>query len=295
MLSSRLDSWLAHRTRRRCASGVAPVITDYVSTAAGVVRVWDSGGAGPAVLMTPDGPNVVEHYENLLHRLTGSFRVVCFDMPGFGYSLPAPGYGHSLDQAARAVLDVIDHLRIGRACLAFSCANGFYALRAARLAPSRISRLVLSQTPSLRAMHEWTTRTVPAPLKVPVVGQWLGWALREKAALGWYPAALARNSPAAPFKDIARTALRCGACFSLAGVVQGLLKESDADLRGVEVPCTVVWGGQDRSHRHTDPESLRDVVPHAEFIQLPEVGHFPDLEAPRAFARILRTAMESGA
>ena len=104
-------------------------------TAVGAVRVFDTQSSEPCVVFVPDGPNVIEHYAALFNLLSQQLRVVCFDMPGFGFSLPEPTYTHSLDQGARAVIGVLDALDIERATLAFSCANGFYALRAAQLSP----------------------------------------------------------------------------------------------------------------------------------------------------------------
>jgi pimeloyl-ACP methyl ester carboxylesterase len=63
------------------------------------------------------------------------------------------------------VLGVMDALQIEQATLAFGCANGFYAMRAAQMAPQRITRLVLAQTPSLAAMHGCTARVVLWPLR----------------------------------------------------------------------------------------------------------------------------------
>jgi pimeloyl-ACP methyl ester carboxylesterase len=292
MLSTRLDRWLATRARKVARRrGAVPAGFQEVPTSAGRVRVADTGGLGPVVVFVPDGPNVVEHYAGLIARLSPACRVVCFDMPGFGFSVPGAAYAHSLDQGAQVVLDVLDQLGIARVTLAFSCANGFYALRAARLAPERILGLVLSQTPSLKAMHAWTARVVPAPLKVPVLGQWLGWLFRRRAASGWYRIALPSGTDASGFRDVGLQALRCGACFSLAGVVQGLLREPANALGGIQAPCTVIWGRKDRSHRQTEPRSLLEIVPHAELIEFDQCGHFPDLENSGPYVRILLEAM----
>jgi pimeloyl-ACP methyl ester carboxylesterase len=140
--------------------------TQRIDTPVRPVRVFDSHGgesatAKPCVVFVPDGPNVIEHYEELIGLLSAQLRVVCFDMPDFGFSFPQSGYEHSLDHGARAVLGVLDHLGIAKATLAFSCANGFYALRVAQLASARVNNLVLSQTPSLAAMHALTSRVIP--------------------------------------------------------------------------------------------------------------------------------------
>ena len=264
-----------------------------METRGGAVRLFDSGTAGPVVVMAPDGPNVIEHHHGVMSRLAASCRVICFDMPGFGFSLPRPDYTHSLDDGAAVVIDVLDSLQIPRATLAFSCANGLYALRAAKLAPDRIAGLVLSQTPSVASMHAWTDRTIPRPLRVPVLGQGVGWLLRERAALGWYGAALPRTTDPSSFRDVARTALRAGACFCLAGVVQGLTREEPAALQPVQQPCTLLWGGSDRSHKHTDPASLLDTAPRAEIVELDQCGHFPDLEAPERFTVLVQEQVRS--
>lgn len=285
-----VSAWFDSRLARLAARGHAMpqgASTRYLDTAAGRIRVFDSGGPMPAVIFVPDGPNVIEHYERLIPLLTPCLRVVCFDMPGFGFSLPSGTYTHSLDQGAATVLAVLDGLRIDHATLAFSCANGFYALRAAKLAPQRINSLFLSQTPSMEAMQRWTGRVIPALLRIAVLGQLIIWLTRKRAAHGWYDVALPKTADREPFRAPARQALACGACFSLASVVQGLGREHDAAVTGVTAPCVLVWGPQDRSHRYTPAASLKDCVPHADLVQFEDCGHFPDLEQPERYAALL--------
>jgi pimeloyl-ACP methyl ester carboxylesterase len=287
MLSAFVDSFLTRLSARRSKRAIEVLPTVTIKTSVGAVRVHDSGSAKPCVVFVPDGPNVIEHYEALIGLLAKSVRVVCFDMPGFGHSLPSRSYEHSLDQGASAVLGVLDALKIERATLAFSCANGFYALRAAQLHPQRIANLVLSQTPSLTAMHQWTSHVIPWPLRIPVVGQFVAWLFRRKAAHGWYNIALPRTTSPKPFQDTALNALSSGACFCLAGVVQGMFREDTESLKGVATPCTMVWGSKDHSHKHTDPKSLHALLPGAEIVRFEDCGHFPDLEQPERFAALL--------
>ncbi|HTD02562.1 alpha/beta hydrolase [Undibacterium sp.] len=293
MLASRLDGYLARRALfGRAPAAVSAASLRYVATPHGLVRTFDTATGKPCVLLVPDGPNVIEHYGRLIQLLKDDFRVVCFDMPGFGFSLPDAAYRHSLDQGAQAVLQVMDALDIPSATLAFSCANGLYAIRAACIAPGRVNSLFLAQTPSLRAMHAWTSRMIPWPLRVPVLGQLLAWLFRKKLAHAWYRTALPKNTDSAPFREIAGRAFAAGGCFCLAGVVQGLIKETPAAVAGVEIPCTMLWGSLDKSHRQTAPESLLDCVPHAEIIRMDGCGHFPDIEQPERYAQLLMAHMQ---
>lgn len=296
MLSSRLDNLLTRFsawTHPARIDGALP--TRQLATPAGRVRAFDSGSDRPCIVFAPDGPNVIEHYEPLIRLLAPTRRVVCFDLPGFGHSLPAANYTHSLDDGARTILAVLDALGIEAATLAFSCANGFYALRAAQLAPARIARVVLCQTPSMSAMHAWKDRVIPWPLTVPVLGQTAIWLVRKRSAHGWYDSALPKPAPREPFRRVARRAFDHGACWCLAGITQGLARENVHTLRGVGVPCSLIWGPKDRSHRHTDPESLRELVPAVEIQRFTDCGHFPELEQPERFAAHLLARTAAGA
>lgn len=288
MIGSRLDSWLARSTVANAPLELGPYRARMLNTPGGTVRVLDSGASQACVVMVPDGPNVIEHYLELIPRLAPSMRVVCFDMPGFGFSAPAPSYGHTLDQGASVVLSVLDQLQIPSATLAFTCANGFYALRAARLWPERITSLFLSQTPALSAMHDWAARNVPRPLRVPVVGQLLGRATRQLLAERWYGIALPRGVERERYRAPARLALQGGGCFSLAGVVQGLLASPPEAVHGVSTPCSMLWGTSDWSHRNTTPTSLRECAADAQ-ISLHDCGHFPDLEQSDRYVELLRS------
>ncbi|ULU25984.1 alpha/beta hydrolase [Dyella terrae] len=288
MIGALVDSLLARISARRRARipGMARSFR-FIDTPVGTVRAYDSGTTGPCVVMVPDGPNVIEHYDALIHLLSRQLRVVCFDMPGFGYSSPNHSYEHLLDQGARAVLGVLDGLGIAKATLAFSCANGFYALRAAKLSPERVSHLFLSQTPSLTAMHAWTARVIPRPLRIPVIGQIAAWLFRQRAAASWYGMALPRTTDPTAFREKALHALSTGANFCLAGVVQGLAREKMASLCGTTTPCTMIWGEKDHSHRCTDPKTLHECVPQADIVHFQDCGHFPDIEQPERFAELL--------
>lgn len=296
MLTSQVEHLLTRFSASQSSGNANDALaTRNISTPVGSVRIYDSAtdnrSTKPCVILVPDGPNVIEHYDALIALLTPHLRVVCFDMPGFGFSLPQSNYAHSLNQGAQAVLGVMDALKIDTATLAFSCANGFYALRAAQTAPQRITRLVLSQTPSLTAMHAWTSRVVPWPLRVPVLGQLAGWLFKRKAARSWYGIALPRSTDAAPYQEKTLNAFNSGACFCLAGVVQGLAREAPASLHGVTTPCTIVWGALDHSHKYTQPQSFIDCAPQADIVHFADCGHFPDLEQPARYAQVLLHAI----
>ncbi|MES2884415.1 MAG: alpha/beta hydrolase [Pseudomonadota bacterium] len=265
-----------------------------IATPLGPVRVLDTGGSLPPVVLVPDGPNLIEHYATLVERLRAERRVVVLDLPGFGFSFPQARYEHRLEQGGAVILAVLAALDLRVATLVCTCVNGFYAIAAARLdadqsGPARIARLVLAQTPSLADMRGWTHRIVPRVAHLPVLGQLLHFSQRRRVAMGWYHAALARREDRPRFKETAAKAFDAGACFCLPSVVQGVSRESEWPelLQGVTLPTTLVWGAADRSHKPSDPAGIRRHLPQAVVLVWAHCGHFPDLEDEAAFAALL--------
>ncbi len=290
MQGSYIDSAIATlRGRRQQERSLQSEQMQLLQTQAGTLRILDTGSNKLPLLMVPDGPCVLEHYADLIDLLSPDFRVVCFDLPGFGFSYPAFGLDFSISKMADTVVEVMDLLNIPRAVLAFTCANSFFALHVAKHHPERVSHLILGQTPSLQAMRQWDAQIIPQILHVPYVGQLIMAGLTRKVAKGWYDRALPkRNEQKSHFVQHADHALRSGGCFCLASFVQGLGRTQDADISDVSTPTLLIHGNRDLSHRHTNFSSLRDHVPTADILTFKGCGHFPDLERPQDYAKQIK-------
>jgi pimeloyl-ACP methyl ester carboxylesterase len=265
-------------------------------TQSGIVRALDTGSGKPPLLIVPDGPCVIEHYADLIDLLAADFRVVCFDLPGFGFSYPALGFDFSISQTAETVVEVMDLLEIPFAVLAFTCANSFFALYVAKNYPNRVSHLVLGQTPSFQSMRQWNDRIIPKILHVPYIGQLIVAGLTRKVSAGWYDVALPPSHECkAQFVQHADHALKSGGCFCLASLVQGLSQTQDTEIKEVSAPTLLIYGNKDRSHRYTDFATLRDHAPNAEIILFQGCGHFPDLERPQEYAKHIKSFVNATA
>lgn len=266
-----------------------PDDTSLLDTDAGKIRIKDTGGNKPALVIVPDGPCVIEHFESLITELLPHFRVICFDMPGLGFSYPKLSYDFGLEKSTKIIISVLDALKIETATLSFSCSNSYIAIAVAKNFPERVSRLVLAQTPSIHEMkNQWVNRNVPKSIQIPYIGQTINAIMSKKMASKWYDMALPRNSPhKEDFVTRSLSSLHSGGCFCLASIVQGMQNVGDNELSNIEIPTMMVWGNKDWSHKNTKFESLRDHVPHCEIHEFDGCGHFPNLEQPRKFAALL--------
>ena len=267
--------------------------TQLITTDYGVLRALDTKGNKPVIISTPDGPNVIEHHQDLIKKLSTNFRVICFEFPGFGFSFPALEHDYSFAKSAKILIQLMDILEIKKAALCFSCSNGFYAIKAAELAPERFSYLFLSQTPSVSSMKDWMDTAIPKVLTYPIVGQLVNSFTEKKLAKIWYKIALPKSTSKAEYENIALNSFNNGGCFCLSSLVQGLIPELNSSLEQLKVPSTQIWGKKDYSHRKTDNRSILKHSPNCEIVEFDTCGHFPELESINDYTSLVNERMAS--
>lgn len=247
-------------------------------------------GQGPrTIVFCADPPVVLELYDELIRALADDFRVVVFEPPAFGLSLPRVGLDFSLPATADLVEALLKTLGPGPSILAFPCVPAYTALLLAARRPEQVEALVLMQAPSWHEELAWKRRRDPKNiLGRPWLGQLLLRLLRRKRASAWYRLALGNRALLPRFVDETDQAFGHGACFSLASAFQRFLVDAEPGFGPIRQPALVIWGGADRSHAGTDCQSIRQHLPHAQIEAWPDVGHFPELEAPARFAEALR-------
>jgi pimeloyl-ACP methyl ester carboxylesterase len=285
MNASRMDSLLLSWRKWNRASALTGRDSEirYVELHDAIVRV-KVAGSGPRVLVvTPDPPNVIEHYDALYRMLARDLRIVCYELPGFGHSIPRSRYGFSVEENARVLVDVLERVALVPSIVALSCVAGLSGIMVARQRPDLVSHVVAIQTPSLEEEVRWAARVGRGSfIRTPVVGQ-LALALGHRAiARAWYRAALGSGSHAPEYTAVALRAFDDGASFSLASGLQAL-ERSRAVLGAVTQPSLAIWGTKDRTHSRTDRRSTQVYLPGAHVVEIDQAGHFPELEQPRRF------------
>lgn len=253
------------------------------------VRIRAVGDGPDPIVIVPDPPNTIEHYDQLVQLLAPHRRVVLFEVPGFGLSFPrSRAFGFSAEQFSAVLVEVLEALELRGVTLVMSCIGGYVALATAKARPDLVARLVLAQTPAHRDMVAWARRFDRfGILGLPVIGQALMWLVKRPATRFWYANALPAGADAAPFAAPALAAQDLGGPYALASGIQAMRSLDHGLIAGVQQPVTVAWGHADRTHAKTDPRGLIEIVPHAELHSFTRSGHFPDLEEPERFAELV--------
>jgi pimeloyl-ACP methyl ester carboxylesterase len=260
-----------------------------IRTTFGNIRLRDTKGDKPALIIIPDGPNVIEHYNELVALLQADFRLLIFELPGFGFSTHQGQYDYSFQKTTQLIREIIDRFHLKKVNLAFPCSHGFYGLAFAQAHPDYVQHLTLIQTPSLPEMAKWSARIVPQYLKIPVLGQLIMPWIETTFAKRWYEYALPKGKDRAPFQQTALNGIHTGGCFCLSSLTQSIAKEAATDFDiDPAIPVLSIYGKNDFTHRDTNFETLKTYALEAQFVAYDNCGHFPDLEFPQEYSTLLK-------
>jgi len=243
-----------------------------------------------------DTPVFIEHYDRLFELLVPSMRVLCLELPGMGFSRPAPGFDFTLRSQANAVLELLQSEGVQKCVLAFSCVGAYMALLLAATAPALVQGVVCIQAPSWSEEKAWARRIDfggRSIVATPVLGQLVVRAGKRAIAGRWFDKALGPAADKAHFIATASSAFDAGSPWALASMVQSYFGRADPVLQAASQKALVLWGAQDRTHRRTNKQSSLAYFPDAEVVTFDDAGHCPELEYPDRFAATLRNFMHS--
>jgi 3-oxoadipate enol-lactonase len=101
----------------------------------------DSGGDGPAVVLSHGYLMDSSMFEPQVAALAPEYRVITWDERGFGGTKATGSFSYW--DSASDIIGLLDHLGIDQAVLGGMSQGGFLSLRAALLAPQRVRALIL--------------------------------------------------------------------------------------------------------------------------------------------------------
>jgi pimeloyl-ACP methyl ester carboxylesterase len=246
-----------------------------------VLRYQETGDGAPIVLI--QGANLpMEMWDAQVKFFASEFKVVRYDVRGFGGSGPRDGVPY---QSHTDLLALLDHLRIERAHLIGLSLGGRIAVDFALTYPDRVASLVLAG-PGLsgyqfnaQAMRSWIERIIAAQSEGDfflAADVWL--------ETGFMAPAMDNPELAPRLTRLAHANARVWASRDL----EVPLSPPAVDRLGeIDAPTLLLLGERDVDDEHRIVETLHREVSGAQLEVFPRVGHVINLEAPEAFNRIV--------
>jgi 3-oxoadipate enol-lactonase len=243
----------------------------FASTSYGRIHYLEEGSGAPLILLHSNGCSAHE-YEHVMGSLARTRRVIAWDMPGHGDSDPITRH-HPVTEYARAVIDLMDTLHIGKASVAGASIGGSICVALGARHAARIDRLIPVETPARTAEEAKAS-----------------WP-RTETSFGFATQTLEEIAPR--FRQATPEFLqRWNIDRNKAGVksmidVMWALREYDVayDMPNVKPKTLLVFG--DRGPTIAKLDTFRERLPHARVKMMKDCGHFPMVDDPGEFARVL--------
>jgi len=244
------------------------------------LRLRDTGPRdAPAVILLHGFGASLDTWEPWARTLSAQYRVIRFDLPGFGLTGPDPTGDYSDAREMKILNDLMDQLGVARANLVGNSMGGRIVWNFAALHPDRVSRMVLVSPDGFASPGFAYDRAPETPLFLRALPYVAPRSLL-KAGLAAAYARLEALSEATitRYNDLllapgVRSAI-------LTRMNQVILRNPAPILARIKIPTLLLWGEKDSviPIRNAD-EYLRD-LPQATLVRLPDLGHVPFEEAP---------------
>ena len=262
-----------------------------------VLRFVDVG-AGPPVVLVHGLLGSHESWAPQISRLAKRHRVVAPDLFGHGQS-DKPSGDYSLSAHAATLRDLMDHLGISSAAFVGHSLGGGIVMQLSYLFPERVDRLCLVSSGGLGREVSVFLKAATLPgseLVLPLLAsdrlrRTTENILKHLGRLG-LPVQPSRSATETwrSLETVSDKSSRAAFLASTRAVVglRGQTVSAKQHFSKFEsLPSLLVWGGRDKMVPASHAENLRRVVPDSRVEIFPRAGHFPQLDEPELFFRVL--------
>ncbi|MCF1593228.1 alpha/beta fold hydrolase [Streptomyces muensis] len=261
----------------------------------GTLRYLKAGTGSPLVLLHTVRTQA-EHFRHLVPLIADHYTVYALDLPGMGYSEIVPGASYDEPAMRAGVERLLTELDLHDVTLAGESMGAVLALTTAADLPERVRRVVAVNTYDFRggiARSSLLARVVVSGVLAPGVGPVIAGVEPRPALRKILQGGLGDKSAlrADYLDELLQVGARPGYPTVARAVYQALpsLVAARSRYPGVKAPVHLVYGEKDWS-RPSDRAANQQLLPAADFTQVPKAGHFIALERPDVLADLLNTA-----
>ena len=211
--------------------------------------------------------------------LRDHFRLLRYDHRGHG-DFPVPPGPYTIDGLGRDVLALLDRLEIQGFSFCGLSIGGMVGMWLASEVPERVERLVLCCTsPRFVPPDAWDSRA--AAVRADGVDAIAGAVLER-----WFTQVLHESHP--EVVEWAGQMLRDTPAEGYAGCCEAI-RDADLNYRlgAIRAPTLVIAGANDPAAPVEQAEAIRDGIPDARLVVIPQAAHLANVEQPEDFTRAM--------
>lgn len=265
-----------------------PFQSNWVDLASGSRVHYVDEGQGPVLLLLHGNPSWSFLYRNIIARLSGQFRCIAPDLPGFGLSEAVDDFEFTARQQAQVMVEFIDHLDLNGVGIMVQDWGGPIGLYATQMRPERIDRLIIGNT------FCWPLNNLGVRMFSSIMGGFLG---RTSAFLFngvirfFFTRGVVNKLPQnvwsmyfAPFQT-RRTRHPTHIFPRQLMAAKPFLQELENGLPAIKhKPALILWGDRDFAFKEDERRRFRAAFPNHRDVDLIGAGHFIQEDAPDAIS-----------
>ncbi|MBX9964176.1 MAG: alpha/beta fold hydrolase [Burkholderiales bacterium] len=271
--------WTPDEDRSRLESRYLLAPGDMMQVGSWRLHVRDSGPRNaPAVILIHGFGASMQTWDIWAGGLSRKYRVIRFDLPGSGLSLPDPDADYTDARSIDLLLALMDHLGLPRASIAGHSIGGRIAWAFAATHPERVERLVLvaadgfaspgfeyGKAPEVPSALGLMRYVLPKPLlRMNLKPAYANPAFLDDALLDRYYDLIRAPGARQAMLDRMR---------------QTVLVDPHPLLAAIRAPTLLVWGERDSMIPFANSNDYLKALPDARLVSFPAAGHLPQEEA----------------
>lgn len=250
-----------------------------------IVHARDEGvPTNPAIVLVHGTISSLQTWEPWEVRLQSKYRVISFDLPGFGLTGPDPRGDYSVETTVRIIDDLTRKLGVDRFAIAGHSMGGWIAWHYALAHPERVTGQILvapagapgvkypdpplgirlGRSPFLRNI---IMRVTPRPI--------IERTLRQSIA----DQSLVTDKMIDRYWELLLYPGNRKATLSRPSL-SGLTPATREEMAQIRAPTLILWGQEDRLMPSSASHWFKSTIPGAKEIIYPRIGHVPMEETP---------------
>lgn len=231
-------------------------------------------------------------FRRMIPLLQHQFSIIALDLPGFGRSEKPTSFIYSLQNYAELMLECIQHFGISKPYIVAHSMGGQIALNMARIAPEKISKLIL-------LCSSGYLRRAKKPLiyssYLPFFEKFVHYYVRRKEVIDHLRNVVYNHSLISDelIDEFARPLEEKGFYQALIRLLRHREDLEPHQLQKIQVPTLLIWGEEDKVVPVDIGYRLVHDLPRAHLIIYEKTGHLITEEKPEhVFENILMYTME---
>jgi pimeloyl-ACP methyl ester carboxylesterase len=253
---------------------------DYLDVAGLRLHVRDSGAReAPAVILLHGFGSSLHTWEPLARALSAEYRVIRFDLPGFGLTGVDPSGDYTDARSVLVLGALMERLGLARASLIGNSIGGKIAWNFAALHPERVDRLVLISPDGFASPgFEYGKKPHVPPLVRLMRYALPAFMVRQSLAPAYGDPAMLTDELVARYHELMLAPGVRGAM--IARMEQVMLEVPVPMLRRIQAPTLLLWGEKDAMIPVANAADYLREMSDARLATFPGLGHVPQEEAP---------------